>query len=187
MTFSIRRACREDANFVLELFTLPHVREFTHGPKSIEVFVNALERGDRELLIIDRGGRPFGHLVIAVLDGWLMEIRVIAFEEQRTGAGRFSMEWLLHRAFEDLGLHRIFLEVVESNTGAQALYERVGFLREGCYRDGYRADDGTFTISYRMEYSVRKIRARLTVRLVTSAMAAQSVLKTTQFRDLSTC
>lgn len=144
MTFSIRRACREDANFVLELFTLPHVREFTHGPKSIEVFVNALERGDRELLIIDRGGRPFGHLVIAVLDGWLMEIRVIAFEEQRTGAGRFSMEWLLHRAFEDLGLHRIFLEVVESNTGAQALYKRVGFLREGCYRDGYRADDGTF-------------------------------------------
>lgn len=144
MTFSIRKACPEDADFVLALFTLPHVSEFTHGPKSIEVFLNALERGDHELLTVERSGRPFGHLAIAVLHGWLMEVRVIAFEKQRTGAGRFTMDWLLHRAFEELGMHRVFLEVIESNIGAQALCESFGFLREGCYRDGYRADDGSY-------------------------------------------
>ncbi len=150
---------------MLALFALPHVRDFTHGPKSAAVFINALERGDRELLIIERSGRPFGHLAIVIVDGWLMEVRVIAFEEQRTGAGRFAMEWLLIHAFENLGLHRIFLEVVKSNFGAQALYASVGFFKEGCYRDGYRLTTAPITISYRLDYSTRMLCERLNVRM----------------------
>ncbi len=144
VAFLIRKACPDDADFVLALFTRPHVRGFTHGPKSVNAFLNVLLRGDRGLLVVERNAQPFGHMSFSVLDGWLMEIRVIAFEEQRTGAGRFTMEWLLHHGFEELGVHRIFLEVIESNIGAQALYESVGFLREGCYQDGYRADDGRY-------------------------------------------
>ncbi len=105
---------------------------------------DVLRRGASEVLIIERNGRAFGNLTFAVLDGWLMEIRVIAFEERGTGAGRFTMEWLLNCAFEKLGVHRIFAETLESNSGARALCERVGFLREGCYRDGYRGDDGSY-------------------------------------------
>lgn len=45
---------------------------------------------------------------------------------------------------DEFRVHRVFLEVLASNTGARALYERVGFTSEGCYRDGCRADDGTY-------------------------------------------
>ena len=144
MAFTIREACSEDAPFVLALFARPHVRKFTHGPTSIDAFLDALRRDDRTLLTVERDGHAFGHVGFALIDAWLIEIRVIAFAEQRTGAGRFAMEWLLHHAFFELRVHRIFLEVLESNAGARALYERLGFRQEGCYRDGFRADDGTY-------------------------------------------
>jgi RimJ/RimL family protein N-acetyltransferase len=142
--FEIRKATPNDADFVLALFARPHVREFAHGPQSVEAFRNVLLRGDAEVMIIERGGRPFGNVNFTVTDGWLMDVRVIAFEEPRTGAGLFTMKWLLRYGFEELGIHRVFLEVLERNTAAQALCERLGFCREGCYRDGYRAADGTY-------------------------------------------
>lgn len=142
--FSIRKGRPDDADFVLELFSRPHVREFTHGPQSADVFRDILLASDREVLVVERAGRPFGNVIFALTDGWLMEIRVLAFEEIRTGAGLFTMESLLRHGFEELGVHRVFLEVLEQNMGARALYERIGFCQEGCYRDGYRATDGSY-------------------------------------------
>lgn len=79
-----------------------------------------------------------------------MEIRVIAFEEQRTGAGRFTMQWLLHHAFDELGLHRVYLEMLESNIGGKALYESVGF-EKAAFATGSEPPTVATTICYRME------------------------------------
>lgn len=120
------------------------MRAFTHGPTSTGNFLEALRRDDHHVRIVERDGQPLGSVSFAIVDRWLMEIRTLAFEQQRTGAGRFTLKWLLHHAFEELLVHRVFLEVLERNTHARTLYEDLGFRQEGCYRDGYRSSDGTF-------------------------------------------
>lgn len=95
-------------------------------------------------LVVERGGEAFGYASSTVVDGWLMEIRVVAVCEPRLGAGRYLMRHLVALAFDELRLRRIFLEVVASNVAAIALYESIGFTREGRYRDGFRGRDGRF-------------------------------------------
>lgn len=61
------------------------------------------------------------------------------------GYGREAMRLLLHFAFHELNLHRICLTVFDYNTAAITLYERLGFQREGTFRehllrDGQRHD-----------------------------------------------
>jgi len=54
------------------------------------------------------------------------------------------MEYAIRYGFDDVGAHRIFLEVLESNYAARRLYESVGFRDEGLYRDGYLDESGAF-------------------------------------------
>jgi RimJ/RimL family protein N-acetyltransferase len=61
------------------------------------------------------------------------------------GYGREAMRLALRFAFYELNLHRICLTVFDYNTAAVALYEGLGFKREGTYRehllrDGQRHD-----------------------------------------------
>ena len=74
----------------------------------------------------------------------MLTIRALAVSEQRCGAGRFAMEYAIRHGFDDLGAHRTFLEVVESNYAARRLYESVGFREEGLYRDGFCDESGVF-------------------------------------------
>src|SRR5690606_35938405 len=56
------------------------------------------------------------------------------------GYGTESIQLMLRLAFETLGLHRVGLEVLASNSRAQALYENLGFVVEGRRRQA--AHDG---------------------------------------------
>jgi RimJ/RimL family protein N-acetyltransferase len=61
------------------------------------------------------------------------------------GYGSETMELLIRYAFEELNLHRLQLTVIDYNPRAVAMYEKLGFLREGAYRefgerDGRRYD-----------------------------------------------
>ncbi|MBT3603470.1 MAG: GNAT family N-acetyltransferase [Candidatus Latescibacteria bacterium] len=58
----------------------------------------------------------------------------------RQGYGRDAMNLLLNYAFNELNLHRIGLTVFEYNTAALALYESLGFQREGTLRDFVHRD-----------------------------------------------
>ena len=59
----------------------------------------------------------------------------IAAEFQRQGVGRRLMQALLNLADSWLNLHRIELEVFADHSGAIALYESCGFVREGIVQD----------------------------------------------------
>lgn len=141
--FSSRAAVPEDVDFVLSLFARPHVAEQMHGPTR-DGFIRALEREDFDVLIIERGGNAFGNLVLEHDATWLMTIRALAVWEEGCGAGRYAIAYAKHYAFDALKVHRIFLEVIETNERARRLYERAGFRQEGVYRDGFRHDDGRF-------------------------------------------
>ncbi len=51
------------------------------------------------------------------------------------GLGSEATSAIVRFGFEQLGLHRIFLRVFETNTHAIRCYKKAGFVKEGCFRD----------------------------------------------------
>jgi ribosomal protein S18 acetylase RimI-like enzyme len=143
MTYSMRNALPGDAAFVVGLLNMPHVAAHLHAP-SEDQFLRALSRVNGENLIIERDGEPFGNLVLEREPEWFLTIRALAVRTPRCGAGRFAMEYAIRRGFRELGVHRIYLEVLEDNVSARQLYESAGMRAEGVFRDGYREESGVF-------------------------------------------
>lgn len=61
------------------------------------------------------------------------------------GYGKEALKLLIEYGFNKLNLYRIQLNVIEFNTAAVALYEKIGFIKEGIFRefvlrDGKRYD-----------------------------------------------
>jgi len=56
------------------------------------------------------------------------------------GLGREAMGLVLRFGFHELNLHRLQLTVFDYNAPAIALYERLGFVREGAFREFVERD-----------------------------------------------
>jgi RimJ/RimL family protein N-acetyltransferase len=73
------------------------------------------------------------------------------------GFGTEAMRLALGYGFEDLGLNKISLDVLDYNTRAIRTYERLGFQREGVHReDVYK--EGRFVNVLRMSILARELR-----------------------------
>jgi len=59
------------------------------------------------------------------------------------GFGTKAMELILKHGFENLNLHRLWLQVFETNCRAIRVYEKAGFINEGKFREGQYLD-GTY-------------------------------------------
>ena len=59
---------------------------------------------------------------------------------QGTGAAMFATQEILRYAFEDLGLHRVYLNVRTTNGRANAFYKKAGFVYEGTSKDSLLLD-----------------------------------------------
>jgi len=60
--------------------------------------------------------------------------------ERSKGYSKEALTLTLNFAFNNLGLHRVFLSVREDNVAAIGLYEKMGFIREGILRDSIYKD-----------------------------------------------
>lgn len=60
------------------------------------------------------------------------------------GMGQDAMELGLRFAFQELNMHRVFLTVIGYNAQAIALYELLGFVREGVYREHVERDGSRY-------------------------------------------
>lgn len=139
-----RLATMDDSAAIAALFALPHARGLVHIPTEEQVR-SVIGNADREMWVFERDGKIVGHTMLGMGYGdWLCEVRIVVVKHPRQGIGAFAMRHAMERAFTQNGAHRMFLEVVERNHGARALYESLGFTSEGRYRDGYRDDDGTY-------------------------------------------
>lgn len=85
------------------------------------------------------GGQRIGQLAIYRIDSQngVAEVgRFVAAPEQAgKGKMRMALQALLSFAYADLGLTRVYLEVLSTNARAIALYESLGFKR-GDFTDG---------------------------------------------------
>jgi RimJ/RimL family protein N-acetyltransferase len=147
----LRRAKPPDADFLVELLADDEVRQFL-GPRTATARDDVLEEIERSLaepesfgrFVIDADGEPAGmlgfHLVnersrIARLERLAIHP---AFRGRRLAdeAARLFQRHLL----EELGFHRLELEIYAFNERACAHAERVGFVREGRKRKAYLKD-----------------------------------------------
>jgi RimJ/RimL family protein N-acetyltransferase len=61
---------------------------------------------------------------------------------RRKGIGSQMVRKVLQIGFDELGLHRLMLTVLEVNVTAISCYEKIGFVREGLLRDVLKVGDG---------------------------------------------
>ena len=151
MAVELRRAKPPDADFVVELLADDDVRQFL-GPRTATARDEVLEEIERSLteperfgrFVIESDGEPAGmlgfHLVnersrIARLERLAVHP---AFRGRRLAdeAARLFQRLLL----EELGFHRLELEIYAFNERACVHAERVGFVREGRKRKAYLKD-----------------------------------------------
>lgn len=74
--------------------------------------------------------------------GWI-SIGIGEAMHRGQGYGREAMQMLMRFAFHEINLHRLQLTVFSYNPAAQRLYERLGFTREGVWREAL-IRDGAF-------------------------------------------
>ncbi|WP_460463519.1 GNAT family N-acetyltransferase [Arthrobacter pigmenti] len=89
-----------------------------------------------------------GEIVLNDLDedNESMGFRIALGAEQLFGRGygTEATKTVINHAFDDIGLHRVSLEVFSFNTRAQRVYEKCGFVIEGRQRDALRWDGEWF-------------------------------------------
>jgi RimJ/RimL family protein N-acetyltransferase len=147
----LRRAKPPDADFVLELLADDDVRQFL-GPRTAAAREEVLEEIERSLtepesfgrFLIQMDGAPAGMLGFHVVNERSRIARLErlavhpAFRGRRLAdeAARLFQRLLL----EELGFHRLELEIYAFNERACAHAERVGFVCEGRKRKAYLKD-----------------------------------------------
>jgi RimJ/RimL family protein N-acetyltransferase len=86
-------------------------------------------------ICLSDNGQHVGNIYIRDID-WIFrrgELHVLIGEQEHRGKGygEAAVRLLIRYAFDSLGLHRIYLLVLENNQAAIRMYSRCGFEREG--------------------------------------------------------
>jgi UDP-4-amino-4,6-dideoxy-N-acetyl-beta-L-altrosamine N-acetyltransferase len=102
-------------------------------------FAGALAASDRAYWIIEDDGAPVGMASLAGIDltrrrcEWAYYLGEASVRGRGVGA---AVEFvMLDHVFSDLGLHKLWCEVLIDNEGVWKLHESFGFTREALYRD----------------------------------------------------
>lgn len=129
---TLRLATPQDAPFVHALWTAPENAPFIVAPETDEI---EEKTGAGDLLIWDDAGAPAG---FAALTEWIPQvwsIPAVAVQRPRNGTGHKMMTALLDEMFHMRAAHRVGLDVTVDNAGALSLFGRLGFVREGTWRE----------------------------------------------------
>lgn len=134
----------QDADFLRLYDAVP---AYPQTEEQLRKRVETGQKGDNNFLW---GIRPFSsdELVgLLELDGILwsqgtasLSIAIGDKANRGQGYGMEAMQLALGYAFHELNLRRVFLTVFSYNKSAIALYEKLGFIQEGVYREHIRRD-----------------------------------------------
>ena len=118
--------------------------QFPHSAKDLERYLELRNASPNHVLlaIIERGAdRHVGNIELSDID-WVHRTARYAIlvgdtSAQGKGYGSEASILLLGHAFRKLNLNRVELGVHEDNIGARNLYQKLGFVEEGCLRQAY--------------------------------------------------
>ena len=71
-----------------------------------------------------------------------LELKRMVVQPKGQGYGRAAIRVVKKVAFDDLGAHRLWLDVKKRNARAKALYDSEGFIVEGELRQAVKVQDG---------------------------------------------
>lgn len=138
----------EEVNKYLESggdYTIEKLREYLSDVEKKKILFWAI--------VIRESGKHIGNIKIDPVSMTHLrgEYGIMMGEKSEWGKGyaREASEEVIRFCFEDLGLRKITLGVVENNQGAVRLYERLGFEVEGVYR-AHSCHNGIFYDVLRM-------------------------------------
>ena len=141
-------AMDDDLSFLSALSDHPAVAPFLAVGSGDEDVLRGLlidaapDRGPHGLFVIrSRGDEPVGGLALSVVNrrSRICELSrlMIRPDKRRTGIASEAVWLACRKVLVDHSFHRIQLEVYGDNLAAQALFARVGFVREGTRRRAY--------------------------------------------------
>ncbi len=149
---AIRRARPDDVDFLVGLVTHEDVEPYLAAmrPKDGEAVLAEVERSETEpdafgLFVVEVGGERAGTMRfervnarsrIAGLGGLAIHPDFRGGKVADTAARIFQ-----RHLFDELGFHRLQMEIYGFNTRAMAHAERAGFVREGVRRKAYWLND----------------------------------------------
>jgi RimJ/RimL family protein N-acetyltransferase len=134
---------------------IPFVLSLEQDPDNLP-FITPWERTQHEAAIrfpdfrhfIIESGADFDAAGFAILIGCrsphhALELKRMVVQDKGRGTGRAALRVIKRIAFDDLGAHRLWLDVKSLNTRARTLYEGEGFTVEGVLRDAVKVGDRT--------------------------------------------
>jgi diamine N-acetyltransferase len=144
MDIVLRPTTPADLEWVLAAEGDPEIEpSITRWPASLHEAAMA-SSGARHLIIADAEGNRLGYAILRGIgdpDPNIELTRLVVAERGR-GTGRSALRLLKHLAFEDLGAHRLWLDVVTANESARRLYISEGFVEEGILREAALRSSG---------------------------------------------
>jgi diamine N-acetyltransferase len=92
-------------------------------------------------LVAEAGGERVGFVLLREHpQDRAVELRRLAITAKRRGYGRAALRAVTALAFEEIGAHRLWLDVKPHNERARNLYRSEGFVEEGTLRDALYYD-----------------------------------------------
>ena len=132
----------DDLDLVLACESDPDVRPWI-TPGSRDKHEQLLGDPDCELLMIVDDTETVGFVILRGLTSphGSIELRRIALLRRGAGLGSAAMDAVANHAFDTLGAHRLWVDVVEDHVRARRAYERQGFRVEGVLRKAFRSGE----------------------------------------------
>jgi RimJ/RimL family protein N-acetyltransferase len=152
VSVSIRRARADDVDFLVELVTHEDVEPFLaarrakgHGEIAEEVSRSDAEPEAFGLFLIEVDGERAGTMRFTRSNerSRIADLGGLAVHPAFRGAkvGDTAARLFQRHLFDDLGFHRVQMEIYGFNERAMAHAERAGFTREGVRRNAYWRND----------------------------------------------
>lgn len=136
MSLSVRNMKQQDIPFLVKL----EQKLFSDAWTEMSL-INTLHYRPDTSFVAELDGEPVGYLffMAAADEGELLRIGVSP-EYRRQGVGQVLLEHMDYFVLEN-GIYSVWLEVRESNEPARALYEKSGFVTQGCRKKYYHRPD----------------------------------------------
>lgn len=141
----MRRATAADIPAILRIERTPGYDAFI-GQDDAAAHAAWQTDADSAEYVWEAGGevRGFALLIKLTNTHGTVQLKRIAVDAPGGGTGAAFLRAIIDRVFTAYGAHRLELDTSTENARARHVYEKHGFVHEGCVRDVWRMSDGRY-------------------------------------------
>lgn len=163
MLIRLRKTQPDDLHFVMAAEYSEENRPFVFLWSESQHKAALTDKNIAHLIVeVNTDHRRVGYVILAGLSdpNQNIEIKRIVITEKSKGFGRSAIKVIKQYVFEQLGTHRLWLDVIEGNSRARNLYESEGFCFEGTLRECLKTADHQYQSLILMSILEQEYRSR---------------------------